>query len=154
MAGVFLCLVSSLSVAQCTYTMSSENRLTTQATTTKSFTWFATEKLDSGESKYDYVVVANKGGKIVCNTAEKAVSNCDIFVRGNNNRRYISHRAHFSAPHFSRGVCSLGAGTPTGSSRDSAFPAGEFSWSWSKPRLRGCTQRHLRHLCGAGHSEK
>ena len=75
-------MVSSFSVAQCTYTISSENRLATEAATTKSFTWFATEKLESGESKYAYVVVANKGGKIVCNTAEKVVSNCDILVRG------------------------------------------------------------------------
>ena len=89
---MLLCLVSSFSVAQCTYTISSENRLTTEATTTKSFTWFATEKLDSGESKYDYVVVANKGGKIVCNTVEKVVSNCDILVRGNDNWRFVSGR--------------------------------------------------------------
>ena len=61
-----------------TYTISSENRLTTQATTTERFTWHSAEKLGRGEYKDEYV---KEGGEIVCNTAEKAVSNCDILAR-------------------------------------------------------------------------
>ena len=52
--------------------------MTTKATTRERITWFSDEKRERGESKYTYV---EETGEIVCNTAEKAVSNCDIIVR-------------------------------------------------------------------------
>ena len=50
-----------------TYTISSEKRLTAQATTTKGITRFAAKQAQRGENKYEYL----SSGKIICNTAEK-----------------------------------------------------------------------------------
>ena len=86
---VFLCLVFSLSGAQCTYTISSKNRLTTQSTTTEGSRWFLSEKLKIGESKYSYDF---ETGEITCNTAEKVVLNCNIIVCGNDNDKVISNQ--------------------------------------------------------------
>ena len=86
---VFLCLVFSLSGAQCTYTISSKNRLTTQSTTTEGSRLFLSEKLEIGESKYSYDF---ETGEITCGTAEKVVLNCDIIVCGNDNDKVISNQ--------------------------------------------------------------
>ena len=62
-------------VGLATYTISTENRLTTQATTTK--TVKSSQRLRSGDSKFTF---NRPTGEITCDTAEKAVSNCDILI--------------------------------------------------------------------------
>ena len=71
-----------------TYTIPIENRLTAQAATTKGITWFAAKQAQRGENKYDYLSI----GEIICNTAEKAVLNCDIFVCANDHLRFIQSK--------------------------------------------------------------
>ena len=64
--------------ANATYTISSENTLTTQYTTTESYNYFVTLKRARGESKY---------------TRDKETDK-------------ISSNSAGTAPHFSRGACS------------------------------------------------
>ena len=89
---VFSIFISIFSIAGSTYTVSSENKVITEPTRTLSTYWFSDEEVASGKSKYEYTVVRNKGGKVIFDTADNAVSNCDILVRGNNNWRDISNR--------------------------------------------------------------
>ena len=88
------------SIAQSTYTIANENRVTTEPTTTHKFHWFVDEELRSGKAKYDYTIVPDKGGKVTCDTAEKAVSNCDILVRGNDNWRALAHQVSYLSLHL------------------------------------------------------
>ena len=95
MAGVPLWVVFSIftsifNIAGSTYTISSENRLTTESTTTKDTYWFSDEELASGKAKYDYTVIPKKGGQVICDQLNDSVSNCDILVRVNDNWRHIS----------------------------------------------------------------
>ena len=66
-----------------TYTISSENRLTKQSTTTEPYMYFAANKQARGESKYTR---DKETGEISCNTA---VSNCDILQLLKDDNTYI-----------------------------------------------------------------
>ena len=79
---LLLCVSSAIA----SYTIGPENRLTTQSTTAESIKWFSVKKLVRGGSNYTY---DSETGEITCDTAEKAVSNCDILLMLKDDTKYI-----------------------------------------------------------------
>ena len=66
------------------FTISPENRVTTQSTTTETIPYRAI-----GDAKYTYVQHGEGGGKKVsCHTAETAVSNCDVLLLLTDEQRF------------------------------------------------------------------
>ena len=78
---LLLCYLATYTILA-TYTVSSENRLTTQSTTTEAVKYFAV-----GDTKNTYV---GETGEISCHTAETAVSNCDVLKLLGDEFIYIS----------------------------------------------------------------
>ena len=93
-AALLLCVSSALA----SYTIGPENRLTTQSTTTESIKFYSAVKLVRGGSNYTY---NTQTAEITCDTAEKAVSNCDILLWLKNTSRYVEIilRNTWTAPH-------------------------------------------------------
>ena len=80
MAGVPLWVIFSLftnifNIAGGTYTISSENRFTTKATTTPDVYWFSAEELKSGKAQYNYTISPRKGGRVICDQLNDSVTN-------------------------------------------------------------------------------
>ena len=157
MAGVLLWVVSSFSIAQSTYKIASENRVTTEPTTTNKFHWFVDEELSSGKAKYDYKIVPDKGGKVTCDTAEKAVSNCNLLVRQNDKWASLSSQINFLLRNLrsvERRVLEvlghLQEDRGTLHSRPERSPGAGAEAGTDLV----CEAVHSRHLRGVGHSEK
>ena len=91
--AALLCVSSALA----SYTIGPENRLTTQSTTTESIKWFSVKKLVRGGSNYTY---DSETGEITCDTAEKAVSNCDILLMLKDYGRHISQKVNYLGQHL------------------------------------------------------
>ena len=74
---LYAALLLYVSSALASYTIGPENRLTTQSPTTDSIKFYSAVKLVRGGSNYTYNTQTDE---ITCDTAEKAVSNCDILL--------------------------------------------------------------------------